>query len=153
GIVVNSGANQSVAPPVLTFTPGTGGTGTLAGTLTEAPNTTYVVEVFSNHSAQAPAQAQGETFVQDVTVTTDGTGRGTFSLTEPVSFYTATATDPSGNTSAFSNATGTQALAATVTTVSSSSNPSTVGQAATFTAVVTADGFQGTPTGTVTFTI
>ena len=40
-----------------------------------------------------------------------------------------------------------------MTTVSSSSNPSTVGQPVTFTAVVTAPSFQGTPTGTVTFTI
>jgi hypothetical protein len=37
--------------------------------------------------------------------------------------------------------------------VSSSLNPSTVGQQVTFTAIVTAPGFTGTPTGTVTFTI
>jgi hypothetical protein len=41
----------------------------------------------------------------------------------------------------------------TTTTLVSSANPSTVGQAVTFTAVVTAPGYQGTPTGTVTFTI
>ena len=40
-----------------------------------------------------------------------------------------------------------------MTTLSSSLNPSTVGQQVTFTAVVTASGYQGTPTGTVTFTI
>ena len=37
--------------------------------------------------------------------------------------------------------------------MSSSANPSTVGQPVTFTAVVTAPSYQGTPTGTVTFTI
>ena len=96
---------------------------------------------------------QGQTFVKDVTVTTDGTGQGSFSLTEPTGFYTATTTDPLGDTSEFSNVAGTAALPGSVTTVSSSANPSTPGQQVTFTAVVTAPGFQGTPTGTVTFTI
>ena len=148
--------SASGAAPVLTFTPGTGSTITLSGTLTEAPNTTYVVEVFSNPSAQTLAQAQGQTFVQDVTLKTDATGKGSFSLTEPNGFYTATSTDPSGNTSVFSNAVGLRALpatATTVTTVSSSQNPATAGQQVTFTAVVTAPSYQGTPTGTVTFTI
>ena len=44
-------------------------------------------------------------------------------------------------------------LQPTTTTLSSSLNPSTFGQQVTFTAVVTAPGFPGTPTGTVTFTI
>jgi hypothetical protein len=155
GLVVDPPLNQSIAAPVLTFTPGTGGNNTLAGTLTEAPNTTYVVEVFSNPSARTADQAQGQTFLQDVNVKTDGTGKGTFSLTEPTSFYTATATDPSGDTSQFSNAAGlvTVNMPATTTTVSSSQNPSTLGHQVTFTAVVTAAGFRGTPTGTVTFTI
>jgi CSLREA domain-containing protein len=151
GIIVASGANQSVAAPVLTFTPGS--TGTLSGALTEVPNTTYVVEVFSNPSAQAVGQAQGETFVQDVTVKTDAAGNGTFSLTEPNGFYTATATDPSGNTSQFSVAVGSLTQPATTTVLTSSLNPSTVGQQVTFTAVVTAPSYQGTPTGTVTFII
>ena len=86
-------------------------------------------------------------------MTTDGTGQGTFSVSEPTGFYTATATDPSGDTSDFSAVAETVTLAASVTTVSSSANPSTLGQQVTFTAVVTAPAFQGTPTGTVTFTI
>src|SRR5262249_37084289 len=60
---------------------------------------------------------------------------------------------PTGNTSAFSNAVGRVSLPATTTTVSSSQNPSTVGQQVTFTAVVTAPGVAGTPTGIATFTI
>jgi hypothetical protein len=43
--------------------------------------------------------------------------------------------------------------APSTTTLKSSLNPSTVGESVTFTAVVNATGFQGTPTGTVTFTI
>jgi hypothetical protein len=153
GIYLVWQTNQAAVPPVLKAFPGTGGNGTVFGTLTNLPNTTYVVEIFSNPSAPTAGQEQGKTFVQDVTVTTDGTGFGTFSVTEPAGFYTATATDGAGNSSALSNAVGLTSAPATVTTLSSSLNPSTVGQQVTFTAVVTAPGFQGTPTGQVTFTI
>ena len=44
-------------------------------------------------------------------------------------------------------------LPATTTTLTSSLDPSTVGQPVTFTAVLTSAGYQGTPTGTVVFTI
>ncbi len=78
----------------MTFTPGAGGTGTLSGTLTASPNLSYTIEIFSNPSAPAAGQEQGKTFVQDVTVNTDASGKGTFSVTLPNGFYTATATDP-----------------------------------------------------------
>jgi CSLREA domain-containing protein len=144
---------QHVAAPVLSFTPGTGSTGTLSGTLSAAPNTSYTVEIFSNLTLPTAGQEQGKTFIQDVTVKTDGSGHGTFSVTEPTGIYTGTATDPSGNTSPFSNAIESKALPASVTALSSSANPSTVGKPVTFTAVVSAPGYSGTPIGTVTFTI
>src|SRR5262249_48076737 len=137
----------------LTFAPGGTSSGTLSGALHGAPNEAYVIEIFSNPSAPASGQEQGKTFVQDVTVNTDGSGDGTFSVTEPLGYYTANATDPNGNTSAFYAAAESTPLPPSVTTGSSSLNPSTVGQELTFTAFVTAQGFQGTPTGTVTFTI
>jgi len=155
GILVLSVSNNGISPPVLTFTPGTGNSGTLSGTLTEAPNTTYVVEVFSNTSAPTTGQEQGQTFVKALNVTTDGSGKGSFALTEPTSYYTATATDPSGDTSGFSNAVPGSLPQSSQSSVAltSSLNPSIVGQAVTFTAVVSAPGYQGKPTGTVTFTI
>ncbi len=55
-----------------------------------------------------------------------------------------------GEVSGFGNV---QPLATSQTAVSSSANPSTAGQPVTFTAIVTAASYQGTPTGTVTFTI
>ena len=154
GIIVPPSTNQAVAAPALLFTPGAGGTGTLSGAISEVPNSDYVVEVFSNPSAAIADQAQGQTFVQDFTVHTDGSGNGTFTSTEPNGFYTATASDTNGNTSAFSNAAGlAQSLPASTTAISSSLNPATVGEKVTFTAVVTAPSFQGTPTGSVIFTI
>jgi Bacterial Ig-like domain (group 3) len=146
-------SNQLVAAPVLTFTPGSGNSGTLSGTLIGTPGASYVVEIFSNPTVPTVGKEQGKTFIQDVVVVPTDSGSGAFSLTLPVGIYTATATDAIGNTSAFSNAGGTQSLPASTTAVLSSLNPSTAGQQVTFTAVVTASGFAGTPTGTVTFTI
>ncbi len=153
----NTGAgispNLLTAAPVMTFTPGSGDTGTLSGTLAGTSGASYVVQIFSNPTTPTVGLEQGKTFIQDVTVVPTGSGSGSFSLTLPTAIYTATATDPSGNTSAFSNAVGSQALPATVTTVISSLNPSFLGDPVAFTASVTAPGFQGTLTGSVTFTI
>src|SRR5262249_17002579 len=137
-------SNPSADFSAFKFAPGAGSSGTLSGTLTGTPNLAYVVEIFSNPSAPAAGHEQGKSFIQDVTVQTNSSGNGTFSVTEPPGVYTATATDPSGNTSEFSYATGSQVLPATQTAVSSSSNPSTLGQTVTFTAVVTAPSYSGT---------
>ena len=58
-----------------------------------------------------------------------------------------------GEVSGFAVANPPITAAAMQTAVSSSSNPSMIGQQVTFTAAVTATGYLGTPTGTVTFRI
>ena len=58
----------------------------------------------------------------------------------------------SGNTSAVLTQTVNNALIATIMTLASSLNPSTVAQSVTFTATITVTSGTGTPTGTVTFT-
>jgi CSLREA domain-containing protein len=148
GISRGYGTNGFTGAPIMTFTPGTGGDGILSGTIVEAKNSSYVVEIFSNPTSVGN---EGQSFVKELTVTTDGTGHGSFSLTEPAGFYTATTTDSLGNSSEYSAVAGT--VAASNTSVFSSANPSAPGQQVTFTAVVTAPSYQGTPTGTVTFTI
>jgi hypothetical protein len=153
GIYLTWQTNQSATPPVLAATPGPASNGTITGTLAAKPDTTYTVDIYSSLLAPAAGKEQGETFVQEVMVTTDGTGKGTFSVTEPAGYYTAMDTDPIGDSSAFSNAVGIVSLPSTVTTISSSANPSTLGEQVSFTAVVTAPSYQGTPTGMVTFTI
>jgi hypothetical protein len=112
-----------------------------------------LIEVFSNPTHPTPGVEQGKTFVNSFFVTTNGSGNGTASKTEPTAIYTATGTDDNFNTSEFSNAVGGQALPATTTTVTSSLNPSTFGQSVTFKAVVAVAGQLGAPTGTVIFTI
>jgi hypothetical protein len=148
GIYLTAGANDNPAAPTLTYAGGM-----LSGTLEGTPGVSYVVAIYSNPTLPAVGQEQGKTFVRDVTVVLAASKIGTFSVAEPSGIYTANATDSTGNSSEFSKAISALGLPGTTTAVSSSSNPSTFGQKVTFTAVVSASGFEGTPTGTVIFTI
>jgi hypothetical protein len=72
------------------------------------PSTDFSIEYFSNDSADPTGYGEGKTFLGDTTVTTGGSGNVSFSVTlaQAVSagmVITSTATDPSGNTSEFSD--------------------------------------------------
>ncbi len=82
---------------------------TIAGTLNSTPNTTFDLDFYSSPSCDPTGFGEGATHLGSDDVTTDGNGdvAGGFSiiLTPTVAegeFITATATDPSGNTSEFS---------------------------------------------------
>ena len=148
---INNVNNSFQMPPLLTWTPiGNGTTGTLTATLASnsVANKSYAIEIFSNPAVPG----QGETYVSTLNVTADGSGKGSVSTVLPTAVYTATATElftsptEPGNTSQF-------ALPPTVTALTSSLNPSPVGQQVTFTAVVTVPGSTDPATGTVTFKI
>jgi hypothetical protein len=106
GIDLNelNNANNSQPAPVLTSAVLVSGTATVQGTLTAAANTTYTIEFFANPTS---GFGQGKTFLRSITVTTDASGKASFTvaLSGVVSgeFLTATATDPSNDTSEFSN--------------------------------------------------
>lgn len=96
--------------PVLTsvFEDGTGKT-IIAGTLSANPNTTYRIELFANDPDPLHLPSEGQQFLGFINVTTDTNGDAHFtaSLNVPASeghLFTATATDPVGNTSEFSTA-------------------------------------------------
>jgi hypothetical protein len=77
------------------------------GTLQSAPNTTYTIQLFANGAPDPSGRGEGERFLGQATATTDGRGFATFAAdvaaTIPAGqLVTATATDPSGNTSEFS---------------------------------------------------
>ena len=57
--------NNGLRRPFWPSHPQTGSTGTLSGTFTGSPNTSYVVQIFSNPTKPSPRQEQGKTFVQD----------------------------------------------------------------------------------------
>ncbi len=151
----HSGPNLYQDFPVLTSALTTRGTTVIAGTLSGSPDTTYRVVFFSNPSADPSGYGQGETFLTFANVTTNSAGTATFSIhtpgvVAPGQSISATATDPTGDTSEF--AADVSVIGATTTTLVSSANPSVRGQTVTFTATVAAAApGAGTPTGEVTF--
>ena len=86
----------------------------LEGTLSSRPNQTFTIEFFGSHSLNRAGFAEGEVFLGSVQTTTGATGSATFALTLPGSdpltdgsstaYFTATATNASGQTSEFSSA-------------------------------------------------
>ncbi|MBE9032255.1 DUF4347 domain-containing protein, partial [filamentous cyanobacterium LEGE 11480] len=102
----DSGANELQNFPVITIAEPTATGSTIQGTLNAQANTTYRVELFNSTAAATAAEAEGESFLGAVTVTTDAAGDGSFStdidgITSGL--VTATAIDPVGNTSEFSS--------------------------------------------------
>jgi hypothetical protein len=76
------------------------------GTLNSAPNTSYTVQIFANVTPDPSGYGQGQTYLGQATVTTDASGNATFQVSFPTvvpagQFISATATDPSGDTSEF----------------------------------------------------
>jgi hypothetical protein len=93
---------------VLTLTEGQSGTH-IEGFLDSAPSTQYTLDFYSNPAcANRPQElAEGQDYIGSSQVTTDGSGHATIDVDlpaaiEPGARVTATATDPSGNTSEFS---------------------------------------------------
>jgi hypothetical protein len=83
---------------------------TLSGTLNSTAATTYRIEFFANTTCDATGYGEGETFIGTIDLTTDADGNASFGpLTFPAvenTDITATATDPDGNTSEFSQCAG-----------------------------------------------
>lgn len=103
----DTGANNLQNYPVLTSIVASGGNTTIQGTLDSAPSTQFRVELFSNTSCNGSGFGEGQKFLGFAAVTTDASGKANFSAVVPTAsvtggFFTATATDPGGNTSEFS---------------------------------------------------
>jgi hypothetical protein len=103
--LLNHGNNDQPAP-VLTSASSVDGILTFEGTFTGQASTTYTLEFFANSDPDSPDQ--GERFLTSITITTDANGNATFTVSLEADvgageFLTATATDPNGNTSAFSD--------------------------------------------------
>lgn len=104
----NNANNGQVAPVLTSVTPSDTVT-IVQGTFQGLPNTSYTLEFFANASQDAPGVAQGQTWLGSYTVLTDT--NGLFTIDQKLNtqvpagqFITATATDPQGDTSTFSNA-------------------------------------------------
>jgi hypothetical protein len=77
-------------------------------TLDSAPNTQYTVQFFTNDACDPSGYGEGQIWADSATVTTDASGHADIThqfstyYFPPGDFVTATAADPAGNTSGFS---------------------------------------------------
>ncbi len=103
----DTGPNDLQNYPVITSASFSGGMVTISGTLDSTPNTTFRLEFFSNAACDPSGFGEGQTFLGSTTVMTNGScsasfGPLMFAVPNGQMFVTATATDPSNNTSEFS---------------------------------------------------
>jgi len=99
-----TGPNDYQPPPTLTSETVSNDQTVITGTLQSAPNTTYTLEFFASPSQDSSGYVEGKTFLGSMSVTTNASGSASFTFTGTANagpFYSATATDPFGNTSTF----------------------------------------------------
>lgn len=112
GLTVNdagdadAGANNLQNFPVVSSAIFSNGATNASGTLNSTANTTFTLEFFANAACDNNGHGEGQTLAGTTSVTTDAGGNATFSLVLSNAvvagqFITATATDPTGNTSEF----------------------------------------------------
>ena len=113
----DTGSNNLQNHPVITAAPVAAGMVDLAGTLNSLPAKTYRVEFFSGLGCHPAGAGEGRNFLGARDLLTDvsgnasfGNGSAMFSIPNGHSVFTATATDPDGNTSEFSQCFGTPVL-------------------------------------------
>ena len=102
-----TGPNNLQNYPVITSVTSGGGNTSIQGSLNSTANTTFRIEFFDNAQCHSSGFGQGETFIGSTDITTDGNCNATIDVIFPVTVgsghvITATATDPSNNTSEFS---------------------------------------------------
>ena len=103
-----TGPNQYQNYPVLDGAGYGGGFTTILGTLNCKPSASYVLEFFASGASDASGFGEGRTWLGTISVTTDVSGNAPFTanfvtINTLGQFVSATATDPSGNTSEFAH--------------------------------------------------
>ncbi|MEJ0089348.1 MAG: M12 family metallopeptidase [Limisphaerales bacterium] len=104
-----AGPNNFQNFPVITNAYGSGTGTVVSGNLNSLPDQSYVIDVYRNISPDDAGYGEGQFYLGSVSVTTDGSGNASFSLTNPTGnfagqYFTATATSTGGDTSEFSAA-------------------------------------------------
>ncbi|QDS96627.1 hypothetical protein FF011L_54390 [Roseimaritima multifibrata] len=103
---VDSGANTGQNYPLLGSAIFSGGSVTIEGAFDGIANQTLTID-FYKADVDLSGYGEAEAYLGSTTVTTDGTGQGTFTFSQAVTNFnvgstvTATATDAAGNTSEF----------------------------------------------------
>jgi titin len=81
----DSGPNGLQNFPVISSAAAAPGSTTMGGTLNSKPNSTYRIDVYRNPAGSA-ATAEGKEWVGSTTVTTNGSGNATWTLTAPANY-------------------------------------------------------------------
>jgi uncharacterized repeat protein (TIGR01451 family) len=102
----STGPNNYQNYPVLSTAQSDGSSTTVQGTLSDAPNTMYLLQFFSSPTEDSTGFGQGDVLVGSLSVTTNSAGNASFTVAVPQAstpgqYISATATDPAGNTSEF----------------------------------------------------
>jgi parallel beta-helix repeat protein len=101
-----AGGNNSQPAPVLTSAGSPGIKGTVKSGSHSHSAIKYTIQFFSSPKLSAGGHAQGKTYLGQITVSTNSAGMASFTANFTVKegqIISATATDPNGNTSEFSN--------------------------------------------------
>jgi photosystem II stability/assembly factor-like uncharacterized protein len=106
GIELVNGGNNNQPAPVLSSATTTGSSITIQGTFSGTANTSYALDFFANPTANPSGAGEGQQFLGSASVTTNGSGTVSFTVTFTVAVpqgeaISATATSPARNTSAF----------------------------------------------------
>lgn len=102
------GENNLQNYPVITSATESAGTVTIVGTLNSTPSSNFTIEFYANAACDSSGFGEGETYLGNAAVSTDGSGNAAFNtpLAGPATgFITAIARDASNNTSEFSGCT------------------------------------------------
>ena len=93
----DSGPNRRQNFPVVASAVASGGATAVKGTLTSTANRSFGIEIFSSPACDPSGFGEGKSFLGSTTVTTDGSGKATFSASRaalaPGTPVSATATD------------------------------------------------------------
>ena len=152
------GPNNFQNYPVLASASSSATGTTVTGSLNSTPSTTFRIEFFSNPAPASGQQAQGQTYLGYLEVTTDPSGNASFSFhttaqVVPGQVITATATNlTTGDTSEFCPPVSTVGVIVATTGLAVAGASGTYGGTTTLTATLTAGGV-GVPGQTVTFTL
>ncbi len=102
----DTGANNLQNFPVLTSVSSGGGITSVQGELNSTPNSAFTLQFFSSAQSDPTGYGEGESFIGETSVTTDGNGTALYAVSFPGDVplgyvVSGTATDASGNTSEF----------------------------------------------------
>ena len=104
---METGPNNRQNFPVITSAVGSGGHDDHHRSLNSTASTAFSIDFYSNAACDSSGYGEGQTFWAQTTVNTDGSCNANINVALPVTLgpgavVTATATDPQGNTSEFS---------------------------------------------------